>query len=61
VDQFGSMQLLLDNSLPVALAEVDCDGTESSLLDCSSSDSAIPGCGLSNTDAPSGAHIATNM
>lgn len=45
------MQVLLDESLPVALAEVDCNGTEENLLECGRSDSAISSCGLSGTVA----------
>ena len=43
------MQVLLGGVLPVALAEVNCDGSETSLLECSSSDTAIRFCGRDNT------------
>lgn len=43
------MQVLLGGALPVALAEVDCDGSETSLLECASTDASIRFCGLDNT------------
>lgn len=47
----GGVQVL-PRARPVALANVDCDGTEASLLECSSDDSKVPECGLSGTKAP---------
>lgn len=43
----GFVQVLVAN-LPVGLASVDCDGTETSLLQCSSSQKDIPGCRILN-------------
>lgn len=43
------MQVLVE-SLPVALASVDCDGTETSLLACSSSEEDLQECGIANTN-----------
>eukprot|EP00892_Ulva_mutabilis_P002459 jgi/Ulvmu1/12213/UM086_0002.1 len=42
---------VLPRGRPVALANVDCNGTEASLLECASEDEAIPGCGVSGTRA----------
>eukprot|EP00892_Ulva_mutabilis_P004968 jgi/Ulvmu1/2843/UM144_0008.1 len=41
-------QVLVAN-LPVGLASVDCNGTETSLLQCTSSQEAIPTCGVPNS------------
>lgn len=41
------MQVLVAN-LPVGLASVDCNGTETSLMQCSSSQDDIPGCRILN-------------
>ena len=38
-----ALQVLVAN-LPIGLASVDCNGTETSLLDCTSSPEAIPFC-----------------
>lgn len=37
-------------SLPVGLASVDCNGTESSLLDCTSSQNDRQACGIEGTN-----------
>lgn len=41
---------VLAASLPVGLASVDCDGTETSLLECSSSEEDLGQCGIANTN-----------
>jgi len=43
------MQVLVE-SLPVGLASVDCNGTETSLLECSSSEEDLQQCGIENTN-----------
>ena len=41
---------VLAASLPVGLASVDCNGTETSLLDCTSSQDDLQQCGVDNTN-----------
>lgn len=36
--------------MPVGLASVDCDGTETSLLQCSSSEDNLRQCGVPNSN-----------
>lgn len=43
------MQVLVA-TLPVVLASVDCNGTETSLLDCTSSQDDLLQCGIENTN-----------
>jgi len=43
------MQVLVSN-LPIGLASVDCNGSETSLLQCSTSDDKIRECGVRGTD-----------
>ena len=43
------MQVLVSN-LPIGLASVDCNGSETSLLQCSTSEFQIEFCGVRDTD-----------
>lgn len=58
--------------LPVALATVDCNGTETSLLDCSSKPNDVGGCNIAGTNltdatvltcsnTTAGVHFPTNL
>eukprot|EP00892_Ulva_mutabilis_P012285 jgi/Ulvmu1/9429/UM051_0057.1 len=47
---FGSENQVLVSRLPVGLASVDCDGTETSLLQCTSSQTDLRACAMEDTD-----------